>query len=73
MKDYGNCSYCDFTYDPCPIHEPEEHAMHQLEVGRRLAERDAALQELEERWVELPPWVQVALRAATPMGLKVPT
>lgn len=63
------CPYCEFTYSPCPIHDPAGHAAHQAEVADRLGARSRALAELSARWGELPDWAQRDIALVCPVAL----
>lgn len=58
---YGNCGFCQFTYDPCPYHDPTAHAEMQRRQEEALAKRRAATESLRAGAHELPEWAQDAL------------
>lgn len=59
---YESCGYCEFTYEPCPYHDPTLHAAWKAEDDRKRNEHIAARTELKERIGELPNWAQDAVR-----------
>lgn len=70
---YPNCSWCSYTYEPCPFHEPTAHIEHE---ARERSSREAYIAARDELWRragELPEWAQRDLRLVIGEERSIPT
>lgn len=63
---YANCSWCAYTYQPCPVHEPTANQAHEDEYDAMVAEKLAAKDRLSNGRELLPDW---AIRDLRTLGI----